>query len=160
MKTKSLLSLLSVGAVLLGASISFAKGPGDANSDRPAAHVRPDEIAKAPEKYRSKPNPMDSDPTAPAAGKILYAEHCVECHGQGADGTRRGPSLLRDRVQNAPQGAIFWLITNGVVYHGMPVWSKLPEPERWQIVSYIKALGFSPGGSKTSEPQTTIAAPR
>ena len=160
MKTKSLLSALSVGAVLLGASISFAKGPGAANSDTPAAHVRPDEIAKAPEKYRAKLNPMASDPTAPAAGKILYAEHCVECHGQNAGGTRRGPSLLRDRVQNAPQGSVFWVITNGVVYHGMPVWSKLPEPERWQIVSYLKSLGSSPGGSKTSEPQTTIVTPR
>ena len=159
MKMKSLLSVLSVNAVLLGASISFAKGPGNANSDTPAAHARPDEIAKAPEKYRSKPNPMDSDPTAPAAGRILYDEHCGECHGRGADGTRRGPSLLRDRVQNAPQGAIFWLITNGVVYHGMPVWSKLPEPERWQIVSYLKSLGSIQGGAKTS-PQTTIVAPR
>jgi mono/diheme cytochrome c family protein len=159
MKTKSLLSVLSVGAVLLGASISFAKGPGAADSDTPTSHVRTDEIAKAPEKYRAKLNPMASDPTAPAAGKILYAEHCVECHGQNADGTRRGPSLLRDRVQNAPPGAVFWLITNGVVYHGMPVWSKLPEPERWQIVSYLKSLGSVQGGAKTS-PQTTIVAPR
>jgi len=23
----------------------------------------------------------------------------------------------------------------------MPVWSKLPEPQRWQLVSYIKSLG-------------------
>jgi hypothetical protein len=22
----------------------------------------------------------------------------------------------------------------------MPVWSKLPEPQRWQIVSYLKSL--------------------
>jgi hypothetical protein len=22
----------------------------------------------------------------------------------------------------------------------MPVWSKLPEPQRWQLVSYLKSL--------------------
>jgi hypothetical protein len=31
-------------------------------------------------------------------------------------------------------------LTNGVVWHGMPVWSKLPEPERWQIVTFIESL--------------------
>jgi hypothetical protein len=24
----------------------------------------------------------------------------------------------------------------------MPVWSKLPEPQRWQIVTYLKSLGI------------------
>jgi mono/diheme cytochrome c family protein len=26
----------------------------------------------------------------------------------------------------------------------MPVWSKLPEPQRWQIVTYVKSLAASP----------------
>ena len=38
-------------------------------------------------------------------------------------------------------GALFWILTNGVGRRGMPVWSKLPEPQRWQIVSYLKSLG-------------------
>src|SRR5579864_8334639 len=124
MKMKSLLSVLGVSAVLLGASVGFAerKNAGEVSPSGKKSHAYPNEIAKAPEKYRSKPNPMTSDPSAPAAGRILYDEHCVGCHGRGADGTRRGPSLLRDRVQNAPPGAVFWLITNGVVCHGMPVW--------------------------------------
>jgi mono/diheme cytochrome c family protein len=28
------------------------------------------------------------------------------------------------------------------VRSGMPVWSKLPEPQRWQIVTYVKTLGL------------------
>jgi hypothetical protein len=28
-----------------------------------------------------------------------------------------------------------------VVRKGMPVWSKLPEPQRWQLVTYIQSLG-------------------
>ena len=42
-----------------------------------------------------------------------------------------------------------WLITNGVVRRGMPAWSKLPEPQRWQIIVFLrsretqKARGFN-----------------
>ena len=44
------------------------------------------------------------------------------------------------QVQQASPGTLFWILTNGVVRRGMPVWSKLPEPQRWQIVSYLKSL--------------------
>ena len=160
MKTRSFLSVLGVSAVLLGTCLGFAQNNTSAAQQATAKYSgRPNEMAKAPEKYRSKPNPMDSDPTAPAAGKILFKEHCATCHGKDADGTRRGPSMMRDRVQTATPGAIFWVVTNGIVCHGMPVWSKLPEPERWQIVSYIKSLGSSTGPD-TSRPQASVMAPR
>jgi mono/diheme cytochrome c family protein len=45
-------------------------------------------------------------------------------------------------------GAIFWILTNGVVRKKMPVWSKLPEPQRWQLVSYIKSLGIAEAASE------------
>jgi mono/diheme cytochrome c family protein len=154
MKMKSLLSALSISTVLLAASVSFAQHENASESQKSETkyHGRPDEIGKAPDKFKSRPNPFESDPTAVPAGKFLFEEHCSECHGKTADGTRRGPSMMRDRVQSASSGAIFWLITNGVVRHGMPVWSKLPEPQRWQIISYIKSLGSSTGGAGTSKP--------
>jgi len=31
-------------------------------------------------------------------------------------------------------------LTNGVVRRGMPVWSKLPEAQRWQLVRYLQTL--------------------
>jgi len=37
---------------------------------------------------------------------------------------------------------LFWLITNGVARKGMPVWAKLPEAQRWQLIRYIKSLGL------------------
>jgi hypothetical protein len=40
---------------------------------------------------------------------------------------------------------LFWILTNGVVRQGMPVWSKLPEPQRWQIVTFVKSL--TPSGA-------------
>jgi len=37
----------------------------------------------------------------------------------------------------------------------MPVWSKLPEPQRWQLVTYIKSLGVAPleGAEETPKKQ-------
>ena len=99
------------------------------------------ELNKAPEKARARRNPLESDPDSHAAGKYLFEDHCAECHGDTAEGGKKGPSLRADEVQNASPGTIFWVLTNGVVRRGMPVWSKLPEPQRWQLVTYIKSLG-------------------
>ena len=98
------------------------------------------EIEKAPDKARARQNPLKNDREAIAAGGILFAQHCAECHGSKAEGRKRGPSLLVSEVQSAEPGAIFWILTNGVVRRGMPVWSKLPEPQRWQLVSFLKSL--------------------
>jgi hypothetical protein len=98
------------------------------------------EIGKAPKKEHTRRNPFENDPEAVIAGGKLFAQHCAECHGNMAEGGKKGPSLRQDVVENAAPGALFWVLTNGVVRRGMPVWSKLPEPQRWQIVSYLKSL--------------------
>jgi mono/diheme cytochrome c family protein len=113
------------------------------------------ELSKAPEKYRQKTNPMTHDPEAVTAGKLLFEEHCGECHGDEAEGTKRAPSLRASAVQDAAPGAIFWILSNGIVRKRMPVWSKLPEPQRWQLVSFIKSLGANaaaPAPSTSSQP--------
>ena len=97
------------------------------------------ELAKAPNKARARPNPLEGDPDAVAAGGKLFGLHCAECHGEMAEGGRKGPSLRADQVQQSTPGTLFWILTNGVVRRSMPVWSKLPEPQRWQIVSYLKS---------------------
>lgn len=114
------------------------------------------ELAKAPEKARAKHNPMAFDPEAIAAGANLFDQHCAECHGELGEGSRKGPSLLKEPVQNSTPGALFWLLTNGVVRRGMPVWSKLPEPQRWQLVTYIKSVG----GRVPSVAADSLKAPR
>jgi len=98
------------------------------------------ELTKAPSKAAGRANPLATDPEAVAAGAKLFDLHCAECHGVKAEGGKKAPSLLAPAVQQATPGTIFWLLTNGVVRRGMPVWSKLPEPQRWQLVSYIKSL--------------------
>jgi mono/diheme cytochrome c family protein len=145
--------VLSVLAVLASFVIALAAGgtphpvPANAQPQKSSRYKYQDdalvyaELAKAPEKARAKRNPMATDPDAIAAGANLFDQHCAECHGDAGEGSRKGPSLLKEPVQTATPGALFWLLTNGVVRRGMPVWSKLPEPQRWQLVTYIKSLG-------------------
>ncbi len=113
------------------------------------------ELAKAPAKAAARRNPLENDPDAVPAGAKLFAQHCAECHGEsgeGGKGKKAGPSLRASEVQQATPGTLFWLLTNGVVRRGMPVWSRLPEPQRWQLVSYVKSLG------PTGEPKASGGA--
>ena len=98
------------------------------------------DLMQAPDKAADRKNPLAADPDAVAAGNKLFAIHCSQCHGDSAEGSHYAPALNVPQVTKAPPGALFWLLTNGVVWHGMPVWSKLPEPQRWQLISYIKTL--------------------
>jgi len=101
------------------------------------------ELAKAPAKARGRKNPQEGNAEAVLVGKKLFAQHCAECHGPAAEGGKKAPSLRVDEVQQATPGTLFWVLTNGVVRRGMPVWSKLPEPQRWAIVTYIKSMKVS-----------------
>jgi mono/diheme cytochrome c family protein len=100
------------------------------------------ELMKVPEKHRAKQNPLSKDPEATAAGEILFEQHCEECHGAHGVGGKKAPSLRAAEVQESSEGAIFYILSNGIVRKRMPVWSKLPEAQRWQLVSYIKSLGL------------------
>jgi len=138
----SLLMIWTMVALLaVCALVGFAKSEDTAGSDH-HHHRHYAELAKVPEKARARSNPIAEDPDATVAGRKLFEQHCAECHGSTAEGGRRAPSLRAEEVQRATPGTLFWILTNGVVRHGMPVWSKLPEPQRWQIVTYVKSLGI------------------
>lgn len=136
--TDTAISIIAV-ALFLGIAKAQIGSSASQGSDKSAYA----ELGKVPAKAAARQNPMESDPEAVAAGAKLFELRCAECHGANADGGKKGPSLRAAQVQQATPGAIFWLMTNGVVRKGMPVWSRLPEPQRWQLVSYIKSLGIS-----------------
>jgi mono/diheme cytochrome c family protein len=154
---KAVAVALTICVSLLAMSVVLAQSQ---NSEKPSAPTGPkydpavyEELQKAPEKARNRPNPLENDPEAVAAGAILFEQHCAECHGNSAEGSRKAPSLRAPEVQNATSGTLFWVITNGVVRKKMPVWSKLPEPQRWQLVRYIKSLGGSAPAAESPVPK-------
>jgi len=132
------LFIAAIGLSLLLIPVLFS-----AQTDHPASAGSSvyAELTKAPKKEANRRNPFENDHDAPVAGAKLFAQHCAECHGNTADGGKKGPSLRVNDVQQAAPGTIYWVLTNGVVRKGMPVWSKLPDAQRWQLVTYIKSLG-------------------
>lgn len=122
---------MRAGRIALAALLAF--GSATAHMPRESA------LSSVPEKARARRNPFDDDPEASTAGKKIFEQHCAECHGESADGSRRGPGLRSSEVRDAPPGSLFWLLTNGAVRQGMPSWSKLPEAQRWQIIVFLKS---------------------
>jgi len=97
-------------------------------------------LQKPPVKEMGRTNPYETQPAAEQAGHKLFLRECSSCHGTRAEGTERVPALASPTVQQAPAGAIFWVLRNGSLRHGMPSFAHLPEQQRWQIVTYLKSL--------------------
>lgn len=96
--------------------------------------------AKVPADAKQRMNPMANESSAIAAGAKLFQQNCASCHGKRAEGRAKHPDLHSDRVRNATPGELEWLLKNGSLKSGMPSWSRLPEPQRWQLVSFLKSL--------------------
>ena len=105
-------------------------------------------LKKVPRADRVRTNPYTADPGAAAAGRNLFRNNCAKCHGENAEGKANRPSLKSSRIQTATDGELAWLIKNGEAFKGMPGWGALPEPERWQIISYLRSLDTSSPGAK------------
>jgi mono/diheme cytochrome c family protein len=96
-------------------------------------------LAGAPAAARSRENPYANSEAARAAGKKLFERHCAECHGENGGGIQRAPSLQAVSGAATP-GMLHWFIKNGDLRAGMPSWSKLPDQQLWQIVTYLRTL--------------------
>ena len=115
-----------------------------------AAEKHDDWLERVPQKDRFRPNPLTLDDAAPAAGAIIFAERCASCHGADAQGKGRRPSLRTDRVREATDGELQWLLRNGSLGKGMPAWSGLPEVQRWQLIRYLRSLSMAPALGTTN----------
>jgi mono/diheme cytochrome c family protein len=105
-------------------------------------------LRKVPQAARARTNPYAADRAAVAAGRNLFLNNCAKCHGENAEGKASRPSLKSKRIQMAKDGELAWLIKNGEAFKGMPGWGALPEPERWQIIAYLRSLNTPASGAQ------------
>ena len=106
------------------------------------AAYQPDPNWRVPQDAAAKSNPLAHKPEAAAGGRKLFLRNCTECHGQDGSGLvkKHAADLQLPLVQNQTDGALFWKIANGNPDRGMPSFSKLPDPQRWQLVLFIRTL--------------------
>lgn len=97
----------------------------------------------APASASLKPNPLAERRDAAAGGRKLFAQRCASCHGDAAAGTDKAPDLTDPAVQAESDGALFWKISTGNTRAGMPDFSYLPEPQRWQIVLHLRTVAVA-----------------
>lgn len=152
METRRRISVCSTSGVI--AALLLAVGVGAQAQPRPWASKVPADVAR-------KPNPLAQSPDAAVAGKTVYENTCLPCHGDKAQGD--GPAaqfivpppkpLIIDGKLSVPDGVAFWVITNGIDGTGMASLSdSLNENERWQVISYLHTM------AKPAAPAPTAAA--
>lgn len=138
--------LLVMGILALGLAVTWGQ-----NTD-----YKQDDKWVAPPDAAAKTNPLAGNADAVAGGRKLFLRSCAECHGEDGTGVQEGVANLQlASVQKQSDGSFFWKITNGNVKKGMPAFARLPEAQRWQIVSFLRTLkasassGSQPTNSKT-----------
>ncbi|HYL75567.1 MAG TPA: c-type cytochrome [Bryobacteraceae bacterium] len=110
-------------------------------------------LRQAPAKFAERKNPFAGDEQARLAGAKLYAHECAACHGSNGEGIGKAPPLKRTDVIEAPPGALFWVLRNGSLYRGMPSFAHLPQPQRWEIITFLQETknAAHPGGTDRVE---------
>jgi mono/diheme cytochrome c family protein len=92
----------------------------------------------APARVANMKNPFEGGEQARRAGAKLFSRECAACHGPNREGIGKAPSLNRPEVLEASPGALFWVLENGSLRRGMPSFAHLPEPQRWQIITFLR----------------------
>lgn len=110
---------------------------------------------EVPPPYAGMKNPFKwEDKAAQEAGKKLYTQSCVGCHGLKGDGVPTvhfGDNLiLQKHLENQPDHH-FWVLSEGRLTKGMPPYkSSFSEAQRWQLLTYLWSLASTP--AKPTQP--------
>lgn len=137
-----------VGAVgLLRGGISARVAPGTMEA-AVAGRLRSLAIPRAAHERR---NPVPATQEVLRDGMAHFADHCAVCHANDGSGSTemgrglypRAPDMRRNATQALSDGALFYIIENGVRLTGMPAWGTgTPDGERatWHLVHFLRHL--------------------
>ena len=94
------------------------------------------------------------------AGKELYTDKCLTCHGCSGNGLGSYGGTLavtpadfkQEPFKSMPDNEFFWHISEGIPGTVMPTWKvSLTENERWQVVQYVQTIFAKPNMHDPSE---------
>ncbi len=84
-----------------------------------------------------------------AEARDHFAEHCATCHGNDGRGNvvigrnlyPKAPDMTDHDTQKLTDGELFYIISNGVRFTGMPAWGGEDSGEDiWKLVLFIRHL--------------------
>ncbi len=101
-----------------------------------------------PQSVLGMTNPYPPDNRSIEAGRALYEQQCVRCHGpaghgDGADAAALvpPPADLTIHVPLHTDGTVFYFLSNGFPGTAMPAFANtLTEEQRWHLVNYLRTL--------------------
>jgi mono/diheme cytochrome c family protein len=106
--------------------------------------------AALPAAARVQANPMPKTEEVLADARAHWADHCATCHANDGSGdTAMGshlyppaPDMRKSATQNLSDGALFYIIQNGIRLTGMPAWggSDHDSEDSWKLVRFIRHL--------------------
>jgi mono/diheme cytochrome c family protein len=96
--------------------------------------------------FNALQNPTPADSASVDRGRVQFQINCAVCHGPMGQGngpaTKYGMAGINIAEGSAAagysDGYIFGMIRNGRVM--MPPYNRIEEPDRWDVVNYIRAL--------------------
>ena len=101
----------------------------------------------APSEWKERANPVPAGPETRAAGRAIYDDRCVMCHGDEGHGDGISSAYLQvepedlslPEIQAQTDGVLYWKVTTG--RRPMPGFEdKLSDEERWQVIHHVRTL--------------------
>jgi mono/diheme cytochrome c family protein len=104
-----------------------------------------------PRTAREQKNPVPESDAAIADGMAHFADHCASCHGNDGSGQTemgrglypRTPDMRLPETQALSDGALFYIIDNGVRFTGMPAFgtgTAAGAESTWRLVHFVRRL--------------------
>jgi len=95
-------------------------------------------------------NPFSATPELLADARHHFADHCATCHGNDGSGNTqigrnlypKSPDMRLAATQNLSDGALYYIIHNGIRLTGMPAWGEEhgKDEDSWKLVLFIRHL--------------------
>jgi mono/diheme cytochrome c family protein len=137
------MSVPVTGTAVAGFQVSYAPLPGTIDS------------------MSALPNPHAVSEASLLNGRKYFQVNCAPCHGKAGMGDgpatkfgMPGINLIADLTKGRSDGYIFGMIRNGRGL--MPTYNRIEEPDRWDVVNYLRALQGMNGMKAETGP---LAAP-
>jgi mono/diheme cytochrome c family protein len=146
------ITLLGLALVAGIVGLAFTRNGLSARAEPPAieaAVARRIRSLAIPAGAKSRVSPYRNDAQAWLDGGRHFQDHCAVCHGDDGSGKSeigqnlypKAPDMRAAATQELTDGELYFIITNGIRYTGMPGWEGEDTPaEIWKLVAFIRRL--------------------